>query len=163
MKRWPVALSVVALALAVPGSPVGAAQNKGGIVISRATVTAAKAKGDSAIVLSITNNSSGVISLLSVTSPDSKASMIDYDTNMCQGNHAMMEVANILITAGHKQELGYKYQGAMLRELRTPLVKGQTVPLVITWSDFQKVETATVEAKVVAPPRHLDFGMTMTM
>jgi copper(I)-binding protein len=85
--------------------------------------------------------------------------MIDYDTNMCQGNHAMMQLANILIIGGHTQALGYKYQGAMLRQLKEKLVKGETIPVVITWSNFQKAHSVTVEAKVVAPPRHLNFGM----
>jgi copper(I)-binding protein len=86
--------------------------------------------------------------------------MIDYDTNMCQGNHAMMQLANILITGGHTQQLGYKFQGAMLRQLKEKLTKGETIPVVITWSNFQKVHSVTVEAKVVAPPKNLNFGMT---
>lgn len=85
--------------------------------------------------------------------------MIDYDTNMCQGNHAMMQLANILIIGGHTQQLGYRYQGAMLRQLKEKLMKGETIPVVIAWSNFQKAHSVTVEAKVVAPPRHLNFGM----
>ena len=110
--------------------------------------------------MSIANKSGEPISLISVTSSDAKTSMIDYDVNMCQGNHAMTLIANILITGGRTQELGYKYQGAMLRQLKTPIVKGETIPLVITWSDFNKVHSATVQAKVVKPPKHLFFGMT---
>lgn len=86
--------------------------------------------------------------------------MIDYDTNMCQGNHAMMLLSNILITSGHQQALGYKYQGAMLRDAKEQIVKGGTIPVVITWSNFQTAHSVTIEAKVVAPPRHLNFGMT---
>ena len=48
----------------------------------------------------------------------------------------------------------------MLRQLKMSLVKGTTIPLVITWSDFTKVHTETVQAKVVKPPKHLFFGMT---
>lgn len=110
--------------------------------------------------MTITNKSRGAISLLSITSPATTTSMIDYDTNMCQGNHAMMQLANILIVSGHTQELGYKYQGAMLRQLKKKIVKGETIPLVISWSNFSKAEKVTIEAKVVKPPRYLNFGMS---
>lgn len=130
------------------------------VIISDVTVTAAKAEGQSAVVMSIDNTSNSPISLLSVTSPASRMSMIYFDTNMCQGNHAMIWLTNILIMGGHVQELGYQYQGAMISELRQPLVKGSRVPLTITWSDFQHPHTVTVEAKVVAPPKHLRFHMT---
>ncbi len=90
--------------------------------------------------------------------------MIDYDTNMCQGNNAMMQLANILIIGGHTQLLGYKYQGAMLRQLKETIVKGETIPVVITWSNFQTTHSVTVEARVVSPPKYLNFGMsTMEM
>jgi copper(I)-binding protein len=110
--------------------------------------------------MSISNDSKGPISLISISSPDTSTSMIDYDTNMCQGSHAMMQLANILITSGHQQALGYKYQGAMLRGVKEQLLKGQSIPVVITWSNFQTARSVTIEAKVVAPPRHLDFGMS---
>lgn len=144
-----------------PAAPAFAASSsKSGIVLSRVTVTAANLRGDSAISMTIANTSSNPISLLSITSPDTKTSMIDYDTNMCQGNNAMMQLANILIIGGHTQQLGYKYQGAMLRQLKEKIVKGETIPVVITWSNFQTTHSVTVEAKVVAPPKYLNFGMT---
>jgi copper(I)-binding protein len=86
--------------------------------------------------------------------------MIDYDTNMCQGNHAMMQLADIYITGGHTQQLGYKFQGAMLRQLKEGIAKGETIPVVITWSNFQNAHSVTKKAKVVAPPKYLNFGMT---
>jgi copper(I)-binding protein len=86
--------------------------------------------------------------------------MIDYDTNMCQGNHAMMQLADIYITGGHTQQLGYKFQGAMLRQLKEGIAKGETIPVVITWSNFQNAHSVTKMAKVVAPPKYLNFGMT---
>ncbi len=109
--------------------------------------------------MSISNDSKGPISLLSISSPDTSASMIDYDTNMCQGNHAMMLLSNILITSGRQQALGYKYQGAMLRDVKERFAKGATIPVVITWSNFRTAHSVTVEARIVAPPRHLNFGM----
>ena len=147
----------LSLALVVPA--VAASAPKSDVVISRVTVTAAKINGDSAISMTIKNRSKGPISLVSITSPVAGLSMIDYDTNMCQGNHAMMMLSNIFITSDRTQVLGYKYQGAMLRLLKKDLVKGGTIPVDITWSNFQKAHTVTIEAKVVAPPRHLKFGM----
>lgn len=130
------------------------------VVISHVTVTAAKIHGDSAVVMSIANHSGHPISLISVTSSVANSNMIDYDVNMCQGNHEMTLIANILITGRRTQELGYKYQGAMLRQLKRSLVRGGTISLVVTWSDFNKVHSQTVEARVVKPPKHLFFGMT---
>jgi copper(I)-binding protein len=130
------------------------------VSISHVTVTAAKIQGDSAVVMSIANNSGAPISLISVTSSVAKSSMIDYDVNMCQGDHEMTLIANILITGGRTQDLGYRYQGAMLRRLKTAIVTGGMIPLVVTWSDFNKVHSKTVEALVVKPPRHLFFGMS---
>ena len=152
--------SIVAMALVLISSASSASAGVNDVVISHVTVTAAKIHGNSAVVMSIANNSGNPISLISVTSSNAKKSMIDYDVNMCQGNHAMTQVANILITGGQTQALGYKYQGAMLRQLKMPLVKGSTIALVITWSDFTKVHSETVEAKVVKAPNHLFFGMT---
>lgn len=86
--------------------------------------------------------------------------MIDYDTNMCQGNHAMMKLPNILIYSGHSQHLGYQYQGAMLRQVKSKIVKGETIPIVISWTNFGSAHSAIVEAKVVSPPRYLNFGMS---
>jgi copper(I)-binding protein len=48
----------------------------------------------------------------------------------------------------------------MLRELKAALVKGETIPLVITWTNFQRSRTMTVQAKVVAAPSDIDFGMS---
>ena len=129
------------------------------VVISHVTVTASKLHGSSAVVMTIVNQSNGPISLISVTSSDARSSMIDYDVNMCQGKHGMTMVANILITGGRTQQLGYKYQGAMLQHVKVPIVDGQTIPLTVTWSDFSKAHSTTVEARVVKPPKHLYFGM----
>ncbi len=155
-------LTVCGALMFTMGAPVAeaATTSKGGVVISHVTVTAANAEGDSAVSMTITNDSKGPISLFSIASPATKTSMIDYDTNMCQGNHAMMELANILIIGGHTQQLGYQYQGAMLRRLKKKIVKGETIPIVITWSNFSMAQSVTIEAKVVKPPRYLNFGMS---
>jgi copper(I)-binding protein len=151
------AMLIVMFALAIV--PVGAADS-GKVIIADATVTAASANGESAVELTITNNSKGPISLTSVSSPVSRMSMIYYDQNMCQGNHAMAWLANIFIQPGHVQKLALKYQGAMLSELHSALVKGSTVPLVLKWSNFQNATSLTIKAKVVAAPKGLHFHMT---
>lgn len=164
MRKSPAVIGLLSSCLVVTLVLVGVASdafaNGNDVVISRVTVTAAKVHGDSAVVMSIANNSGQPISLISVTSSVAETSMIDYDVNMCQGNHEMTLIANILITGRRTQELGYRYQGAMLRQLKTSIVKGGTIPLVVTWSDFNKVHSETVDARVVKPPKHLFFGMT---
>ncbi len=140
-------------------APLGAATTKS-VVVADATVTAARANGNSAVELTITNDSKGPISLTSVSSPVSAMSMIYYDENMCQGNHTMAWLANIFIEPGHVQKLALKFQGAMLGELRSPLVKGSTVPLVLKWSNFQVAKSVTIEAKVIAAPKGLRFRMS---
>jgi copper(I)-binding protein len=127
--------------------------------ISDVTVTAAAKGHDSAVVLKIVNSTSQPISLLSVTSPSAGGDMIFFDTNMCQGNHAMTVLSNIYISSGFTQKLGYKFQGAMLSALNQELTVGQKVPLVVTWSNFNTLHHSTVEAAVVAPPHHIKFLM----
>jgi copper(I)-binding protein len=144
--------------LALTAVPAGATSGK--VSFNNVTVTAAASGKNSAVVMSIVNNSRKPISLLSVTARASGMSMIYYDDNMCEGDNMMTWLSNILIIPGHTQKLGYRYQGAMLGNLRQALVKGAMVPLTIRWSDFQKVKTATVEAKVVVAPAGLRFHLS---
>ena len=137
---------------------LGAASPRG-IVVTNPTVTAAPANGDSAVVMSITNNSKGPISLTSVSSPVSGMSMMYYDQNMRNGDHVMSWLTNILIQPGHVQKLALRFQGAMLSDLRSPLVKGSTVRLELKWTNFQTARTLTVYAKVVSAPKGLHFHM----
>jgi len=130
------------------------------VLFSHVTVTAAKKSGESAVVMTIDNRSGGPISLLSVTSSVSRMNMIYFDTNMCQGNHAMIWLQNILIMNNHVQALGYQYQGAMLSHLNQSLKKGSTVPLEITWSNYHSLKKMTVKAHVVAAPKTLRFHMS---
>ncbi len=154
------ALGACILLLGTLAAPSGAATSAAGVEFSHVKVTASHLHGQSAISMTITNDSKNVISLFSISSPAAKSGMIDYDTNMCQGNHSMMQLQNILIYAGHSQKLGYQYQGAMLRHTTQKIVAGETIPVVITWTDFRTPHTVTLEAKVVTPPRHLNFGMS---
>ncbi len=164
MRKSPAGLgllvSCLVTSLVLVDSTSEASARTNDVVISHVTVTAAKIHGNSAVVMSIANNSGSPISLISVTSMVAQTSMIDYDVNMCQGYHEMTLIANILITGRRTQLLGYKYQGAMLRELKKSIVQGGTIPLVVTWSNFSRVHTETVEARIVKPPKHLFFGMT---
>lgn len=158
--RWGLPLCA-ALTLATltgePGVAVGALTPK--VDVSHVTATAARSGGDSAISLSLTNNSGQALSLLSVTSSVAVSSMIDYDTNMCQGNHAMAVLPNILVIAGQTQLLGTKNQGAMLAGVRRALKIGDTIPIVLKWTNFHSVVTKTIMATVVAAPKGLKFVM----
>ncbi|MGP8009143.1 MAG: copper chaperone PCu(A)C [Acidimicrobiales bacterium] len=154
--------AVAALILGISGAwlitPAGAESSS--VTITHATVTAAKVNGQSAVVLLFHNASSGPITILSVESPVAKDDMIFYDTNMCQGNHAMAQLANIFVTSGNTQKLGYQFQGAMIWKLSKPLTKGEKIPLKVTWSNFHGSHTTTVEAKVVKAPPSINFAMS---
>jgi copper(I)-binding protein len=154
--------AVGALILVVSGAALisPAAATSSTVKITHATVTAAKANGQSAVVLSFHNASSGPVTILSVESPVAKDDMIFYDTNMCQGNHAMAQLANIFVTSGNTQKLGYQFQGAMIWKLSKPLTRGETIPLTVTWSNFHGSHTTTVEAKVVRAPPSINFAMS---
>jgi copper(I)-binding protein len=152
-------LCSAALLVAVSG-PVAEASSLKSLKITDVTITAANQSGNSAVVMSITDNSSSPVSLMGVTSSVSRMSMIYYDDNMCQGNNKMTWLANIFISSGHVQKLGYRYQGAMLGNLRTTLRVGEIVPIKIAWSNFAKYQNVTVMAKVVAPPKGLHFLLT---
>lgn len=144
--------------VALVASPISAAPPKTP-TISDVTVTAAARGHDSAVALKIVNSTSQPISLLSVGSPNAGGDMIFFDTNMCKGNHAMTVLPNIYISSGFTQRLGYRFQGAMLSALYRKLTVGQKIALIITWSDFNAVHHSTIEAAVVAPPRHIKFLM----
>ncbi len=128
--------------------------------ITNVTVTAARVRGESAVTMSIGNDTGGPISLMNVTSPVSSMNMLYYDTNMCQGNTAMTWLPNILISSHQVQLLGYRNQGVMLSRLQESLKVGQRVPLRIKYSDFSSARTITVDALVVAPPKGLHFLMS---
>ena len=148
---------MVAASIAMGVAPASATTKS--VVIANVSVTAALAGRESAVVMDFENQGNSPISLLSVTSAAATSSMIDYDANMCQGNHAMVPLANIFVNANHAQQLGYQYQGAMLSGLRQNLSRGERITLVVTWSDFAVVHHSTVMAKVVAPPKGIKFTM----
>ncbi len=129
------------------------------LTISDVTVTAAAKGHDSAVALKIVNSTAQPVSLLSVRSPSARGDMIFFDTNMCQGDHAMSVLSNIYISRGFIQKLGYRSQGAMLSELYRALTPGQKISLIVTWSNFNEVHHTAIEASVVAAPRHIKFLM----
>ena len=138
------------------GPPAGASTR---VSVTGVTVTAARAHGASAVVLTFRNGSPGPVSLTSVTSSVASRSMIDFDDNMCQGNQMMTWLGNILVPARHTQLLGYRNQGAMLYQLRRDLVAGTTITLTLHWTNFSAPVTTVVRARVVAPPKGLRFLM----
>ena len=153
-----VALAFIAGAGALAASQGSAAATKS-VLISDVTVTAAAKGSDSAVTLTIVNATDQPISLLSIKSPSAGADMIFFDTNMCRGNHSMTALANIYLSSGLTQKLGYVRQGAMLSALHQSLTKGQHIAIVVTWSNFNKVHHETIEALVVAAPAHIRFRM----
>lgn len=162
VRRLVLASALVMLSLwsIAPGSLVAGAATKAKAVIDDVTVTAGKPGGDSAVSLNFTNDSKQPVTLLGVTSSVARKSMIDYDVNMCQGNHGMSQLSDIYVTSGTEQHLGYQFQGAMLSGLDQRLVVGQEVQVTVTWrAFFGSLHRSTIEAKVVAPPKGLKFIM----
>jgi copper(I)-binding protein len=132
-----------------------------GLLFTNVTVTAASTQGESAVAMTIHNNTSGPISLMNVASPLSSMNMLYYDTNMCQGNTAMTWLANIFISQNQIQLLGYQNQGVMLARLHQNLKVGTVVPLQVKYSNFSTSHVVTVQARVVAPPKGLHFHLSV--
>ena len=137
-------------AITVPG---------GRVAIANVTLSANTRKGRSAISLQLANGTAGQIALTSVSSSVATSSMLHFDTNMCQGNSAMIHLNEIDVTPNHVQVLGYRNQGAMLAGLRQTLTPGQRVEVTVTWRDARGArQSQTVAALVVKPPANLHLG-----
>lgn len=163
LRRAQLVASMVALLgpLCTIGWPAtsASAADRSGVQFTTATVTAARVGGDSAVVVKITNHSRLPISVLSVSSPLAKSSMLGFDADMCNGATTMTPLSNILISPGSSQVFGYKNQGAMLSNSVASLTVGKMVPLHIVWSNFSRTTTTVLSAEVVAPPKGLHFRM----
>lgn len=132
-----------------------------GLVVHSATLTASTAGGDSALSVSLVNNTSETILISGFSSMVASSSMLFYDANMCQGNTAAKALSSISMAPGQTQNLGYKFQGAMLGSLKSALEVGQKVAVTLMWSDSSKTtHSLHVEATVVSPPRGLNFRMS---
>ncbi len=153
------AVSLLGVALIVPTGGASASSNLP-VRFTQVTVTAAAAKGSSAVAMSIANGYEGPISLMLVTSSVSRMNMIYYDSNMCQGTNMMSWLPNILISSHSTQLLGYQNQGAMLGQLTRSLKVGESITLEVKYSNFSAARTVSVTAKVVAPPKGLHFLMS---
>jgi len=135
----------------------------GKVQISGASLTATAAGGSSAIVLTLKNNSDKNVLITGFSAAQTAHSMIFYDSNMCQGNTTMTALPNILMAPGQSQNLGYKYQGAMLSGLTTALVVGESVDLTLQWNvEGASAQSTTFTAKVVKAPAGLHFGKSST-
>ncbi len=152
-------MGALGLPLLVPVGSAGASASAQ-VSFSHVTVTAAPAKGTSAVVMSIDNGDGGPISLMLVESPLARMNMIYYDANMCQGNNMMSWLPNILISSHSTQLLGYQNQGAMLGQLTQSLKVGETISLDVKYSNFSTARTVRVSARVVAPPKGLHFVLS---
>lgn len=142
----------------------GVAGASGSVVISSVFVTAAPVGGNSALMMRVANDSNGLIALTSVTTPVSGMSMIYDDKNMLRRNNPMHWLSNIIIKSGHAQELALRNEGVVLSDVRTALVVGEALRLKVTWTDYHRSHSVTVEAKIVSAPKGLHFDMgTMNM
>jgi copper(I)-binding protein len=136
----------------------------GGVLVSRATLTAARAGANSAVSLRFLNRTHHRILIRSVSSPLAAAGMIHFDVNMCQDGSVMIMVPDIVVSAHHRVKLSTRGMGAMLRGVRTGLVRGAHVLLAVNWTDADGHRFVTwVKAKVVRRPRHLHFGNAGTV
>jgi len=156
MRKYVLILAVISTFL-LPASLASASTPL--VQFSHATVTASKVKGESAVVLTIKNDSGAPVSILSVTSPSANMGMIYYDANMCQGANLMHWLGNIYVPSHSTTKLGYQFQGAMLSNFKSPLNVGQSVKLKIQWNSFGSLQTSIISASVVAPPKGLHFDM----
>lgn len=138
------------------------ASTSSGVSFSVATLTATSSTGESALNVTITNNTNLPISLSSVTSPAARMGMIYYDANMCQGHNGMVWLPDLFIVAHSVQHLGYQYQGAMLAHLRHSLALHQHVNVRFTWTSFtSQIQVKSISALVIAPPHGLHFDLTI--
>jgi copper(I)-binding protein len=129
--------------------------------ITGATLTTANAGGDSALSVILRNTSSQTLYMTGIGSSIARSSMIFYDSNMCQGDSAMIPLQNIAISSGATQKLGYKYQGAMLGALTTKLKLGGSAPMQLSVKDSKNhLSTFTFKAKIVDAPKGLHFAMS---
>jgi len=132
-----------------------------GLDITGATLTTANAGADSALTVTLRNTSSHTLYITGIGSSIARSSMIFYDSNMCQGDSAMIPLQNIAVSPGTIQKLGYKYQGAMLGALTTKLQLDGSAPMQINVKDSKnRFSTLTFKAKIVSPPKGLHFAMS---
>jgi len=132
--------------------------------ITGATLTAAPTGGNSAIALTIKNSMKKNIVITGFTSADAGAAMIFYDSNMCQGNTTMTALPNILLAPGQSQNLGYKYQGAMLSQLKRALLVHQNLQIELLWHEVGGAnQSQEISATVVKAPAGLHFANSSSM
>ena len=134
------------------------------VVVSPVTVTEAAVGEDSALVFHLTNGTSSTITLTSLSSPVSSRGVLHYDENMCRADSTMVELPNISIAPHSVQELGYRFQGAMLMKLRQSLPLRARVAVSVTWQRPNSAPVTTRRwATVVAAPAGLNFGSMASM
>jgi len=129
--------------------------------ITGATLTTANAGGDSALSVTLRNTSSQTLYITGIGSSIARSSMIFYDSNMCQGDSAMIPLQNIAVSPGTTQKLGYKYQGAMLAALTTKLQLDGSAPIQLSVKDSKNhFTTFSFKARIVSAPKGLRFAMS---
>jgi len=132
--------------------------------ISGVTVTATP-KGEASVVsLQMRNRTSSPVVILSVSSPASRTSMLEYDADMCRGGTIVSPLPNIEIGAHQEMRWTTSGVGAMLMRSRGNLRPGDVVTLrVVAQVGLDThTRTETVSATVVPQPRGLQTSV-MTM
>jgi len=126
---------------------------------STATLTASGASGDSAVVMSIRNESNANLRLVSITGFLAQSSMLFSDPSLF-GTTKMHPLTMITIAPKHTLQLGYRGNGAMFAGLNGHLRRGEVTELVVRLQQASgRYETLYVKATVIAAPAHLHFLM----
>jgi len=134
------------------------------VIVSPVTLTEAAVGEDSALVFHVTNGTSSTITLTALSSPVSSLGLMHYDENMCRADSTMVELPNISIAPHSVQELGYRFQGAMLMKVRQSLPLGARVAVSVMWQRHNSAPVTTrLWATVVAAPAGLNFGSMSSM
>ena len=140
-----------------------AVRDESGLLLSTPAVTATSGHHNSAVLLTIVNNTSEAITVTSLSSPLSTRGMLHVDPNMCDPASVMTQIPSLRLPARRGVHLGLRGAGAMLLSLRAPVVVGERVPLTVTWWDARGVVHVTsITAPVIPAPAHLQYT-TMTM
>jgi copper(I)-binding protein len=131
----------------------------GTVRVADATVTQAPGDGVSAVSLRFANHMNHPVEIVSVSSPEAAAGMLQYDQDMLVRSDPLTEVASLQAPAGRVVVLSVRGYGAMLMATHQALVVNGRVPLEVAWVDANGTHhVSLVFARVVARPAHLHFG-----
>ena len=161
MGRKIVVLVAVLIATTIAYRLVSSSTSSSPLQISGVTVTAT-AKGEASVVsLQLRNRTSSPVVILSVSSPSTRTSMLEYDADMCRGGTIVSPLPNIEIGAHQEMRWTTSGVGAMLMRSRGNLRPGDVVTLRVVSQVGLDTHTRTesVSATVVPQPRGLQTSV----